>query len=74
MGFSLFEESKRTHKHVECQEDFYRELYELFEIARKQYLQEVVTNRMNPECFIELFECTVNFNKANNEKNKHDKE
>lgn len=55
-GFSLFGESKRIHKHVECKEDFYRELYELFEIARKQYLQEVVTNRMNPECFIELFE------------------
>ncbi len=56
MGFSLFEESKRTHKHVECKEDFYRELYELFEIARKQYLHEVIVNRMNPQCFIELFE------------------
>lgn len=41
---------------MECTEDFYRELYELFEIARRQYLQEVVANRMNPECFIELFE------------------
>jgi len=61
MGFSLFEESKRTHKHVECKEDFFRELYELFEIARKQFLQEVVVNRMNPKCFIDLFERSYHY-------------
>lgn len=50
-----FEESKRVHKHVECTEDFYRELYELFEIARSWYLQ-AEKNHMKTEYFIELFE------------------
>ena len=39
----------------ECTEDFYRELYELFEIARSWYLQ-AEKNHMKTEYFIELFE------------------
>lgn len=60
MGFSLFEESKRVHKHVECTEDFYRELYELFEIARSWYLR-AEKNHMKTEYFIELFERSHNY-------------
>lgn len=40
---------------MECTEDFYRELYELFEIARSWYLQ-AEKNHMKTEYFIELFE------------------
>lgn len=59
-GFSLFGESKRIHKHVECKEDFYRELYELFEIARSWYLQ-AEKNHTKTEYFIELFERSHNY-------------
>lgn len=52
---------KRIHRHVECEEDFYCELYELFEIARKQYRLDVIENHMKPECFIELFENTYHY-------------
>lgn len=55
IGFSLFEESKYIHKHVECTEDFYRELCELFKIARKWYFM-AVKNHMKTEDFIEFFE------------------
>ena len=45
---------------MECVDDFYRELYELFVIARSWYLQ-AEKNHLKTECFMELFERGHNY-------------
>ncbi len=45
---------------MECIDDFYRELYELFVIARSWYLQ-AEKNHLKTECFMELFERGHNY-------------
>ena len=52
---SFLKRASVSPNNVECTEDFYRELYELFEIARSWYLQ-AEKNHMKTEYFIELFE------------------
>lgn len=55
MVISLFEEMNRFHKHVECMDDVYNELFDMLMSARELYLEEAVKNRMKPERFIDLF-------------------
>ena len=55
MVISLFDEMKCIHRHVECEEDVNRELYELFNSAKSLYQTEVVEHHMKPDVFMDLF-------------------
>lgn len=43
------------HKHVQCDEDVFNELFGLLSSARKLYAEKVVNSNMKPERFIETF-------------------
>lgn len=44
-----------SHKHVQCDEDVFNELFGLLSSARKLYAEKVVNSNMKPERFIETF-------------------